>query len=162
MSIFRSSFTKEVQEQLTVRQNAISNRTPQSIQYLGSRNAWIRMTSSVNVDNDNGDLARKNVLLGGVLNTNNKLRSGVGSSGEAYSTTSPGGRTHLRGIRPMPGITSIDIKSKSAYGSLREVTVNFICWDITQLEDLEVLYMRPGYTVLVEWGWIPYLDNINL
>jgi len=60
MSIFRSSFTKEVQEQLTVRQNAISNRTPQSIQYMGSRNAWIRMTSSVNVDNDNGDLARKN------------------------------------------------------------------------------------------------------
>ena len=162
MSIFRSSFTKEVQEQLTVRQNAISNRTPQSIQYMGSRNAWIRMTSSVNVDNDNGDLARKNVLLGGVLNTNNKLRSGVGSSGEAYSTTSPGGKAHLRGIRPMPGITSIDIKSKSAYGSLREVTVNFICWDITQLEDLEVLYMRPGYTVLVEWGWIPYLDNNNI
>ena len=59
----------------------------------------------------------------------------------------------------MPGIASLDIKSKSAYGSLREVTVNFQCWNIEQLEDLELLYMRPGYTVLVEWGWSPYLDN---
>ena len=59
----------------------------------------------------------------------------------------------------MPGITGIDIKSKSAYGSLRQVTVSFVAWDIRQLEELELLYMRPGYTVLVEWGWAPYLDN---
>ena len=59
----------------------------------------------------------------------------------------------------MPGITGVDIKSKGAYGSLREVTVNFNCWDITQLEDLELLYMRPGYSVLLEWGWNPYLKN---
>lgn len=165
MSIFRSSFTKEVQDQLAVRQNAIVSRTPQSIQYMGSRNAWIRMSSSVNVNSDNGELAKKNVLLGGVLNTGalgGSLKSGVGTANEAYSSKTAGGATHLRGIRPMPGITSIDIKSKSAYGSLREVTVNFVCWDITQLEELEVLYMRPGYTVLVEWGWIPYLDNNNI
>ncbi len=162
MSIFRSSFTKEVQDQLAVRQDAIANRTPQSIQYMGSRNAWIRMSSSVNVNNDNGELAKSNVLLGGVLDKNSKLRSGVGTAGESYSSTTAGGTTHLRGIRPMPGITSIDIKSKSAYGSLREVIVNFVCWDITQLEELEVLYMRPGYTILVEWGWLPYLDNNNI
>jgi hypothetical protein len=59
----------------------------------------------------------------------------------------------------MPGITSLDVKSKSAYGSLREANVSFQCWDIRQLEELEQLYMRPGYSVLVEWGWAPYLDN---
>jgi muramidase (phage lysozyme) len=59
----------------------------------------------------------------------------------------------------MPGITNMDIKSKSAYGSLREAVINFVCWDIKQLEELEVLYMRPGYTVLIEWGWLPYLNN---
>jgi hypothetical protein len=42
---------------------------------------------------------------------------------------------------------------------MREVVVNFQCWDITQLEDLELLYMRPNYTVLVEWGWLPYLET---
>ena len=58
----------------------------------------------------------------------------------------------------MPGITSVEVKSRGAYGSLRDVTINFQCWDIRQLEDLELLYMRPGYTVLVEWGWMPYLN----
>ena len=157
MSIFRSSFTKEVQDQLKVRQEAIQNRTPNAIQYMNSRNSWIRMTSAVDVDGS-AEKAKQYVLLGGTL-TNGKLRSGVGNANEAISTVSPGGNTHLRGLRPMPGITSLDVKSKSAYGSLREVVVNFQCWDITQLEDLEVLYMRPGYTVLMEWGWLPYLDN---
>jgi hypothetical protein len=103
--------------------------------------------------------AKQYVLLGGTLLDNDTLRAGVGNRTKAYSTTTPSGKPNRLGVRPMPGITSIDIKSLSAYGSLREVTVNFQCWDIRQLEDLELLYMRPGYTVLVEWGWLPYLDN---
>jgi len=63
------------------------------------------------------------------------------------------------GIVPMPGIVDADIKTKSAYGSLREVKVNFVCHNIRQLEILELLYMRPGYPVLVEWGWTPFIDN---
>lgn len=159
MSIFKDSFKQEIREQLKTRQSAIYNRSPKDIQYFNARNSWIRMTSSVNVNDDKGALASKNILQGGTLN-NGKLRSGIGSANEAYSTRTPGGTADNRlGIRPMPGITSIDVKSKSAYGSLREVVVNFNCWDIRQLEDLELLYMRPGYTVLVEWGWLPYLDN---
>ena len=157
MSIFKSTFKQAIQTQLGKRQEAILNRTPTAIQYLNSRNAWIRMTSSVNVNGSN-DLAKKYILQGGVL-SDTGLRSGIGKANEAYSTVSPGGGTNRLGIRPMPGITGIDIKSKSAYGSLREVEVKFNCWDIRQLEDLELLYMRPGYTVLVEWGWLPYLDN---
>ena len=63
------------------------------------------------------------------------------------------------GIVPMPGIVDADIKTKSAYGSLREIKVNFVCYNIRQLEILELLYMRPGYPVLVEWGWTPFIDN---
>jgi hypothetical protein len=159
MSIFKDSFKQEIRDQLKTRQEAIYNRTPKDIQYYNARNSWIRMTSSVDVNGDKGALASKNILQGGTLN-NGKLRSGIGSANEAYSTRTPGGTADNRlGIRLMPGITSIDVKSKSAYGSLREVVVNFNCWDIRQLEDLELLYMRPGYTVLVEWGWLPYLDN---
>ena len=159
MSIFKDSFKPEIRNQLKTRQAAIYNRSPKDIQYFNARNSWIRMTSSVNVNDDKGALASKNILQGGTLN-NGKLRSGIGSANEAYSTRTPGGTADNRlGIRLMPGITGIDVKSKSAYGSLREVVVNFNCWDIRQLEDLELLYMRPGYTVLVEWGWLPYLDN---
>jgi hypothetical protein len=170
MSIFRDTFTKEIQDSINIRQNAMANRTPQSIQYLNSRNAWIRMTSAVNVNGTN-TLAKQYVLLGGTLNQNTvTLPSGAkvdaftpkagvdyNDPSKAYSSKTPSGKTHRLGIRPMPGITSIDVKSLTAYGSLREVTVNFQCWDIAQLEELELLYMRPGYTVLIEWGWLPYL-----
>ncbi len=168
MSIFKSTFTEDVKKQLNVRQDAMISRTPQALQYLNSRNAWVRMVSSVDVNNDKGALARKYVLQGGTLNDTSKigtaftgsLKSGVGAGfSNAYSNFSQNGTRYRLGIRPMPGITSVEIKSLSAYGSLREATVNFQCWDIQQLEDLEVLYMRPGYTVLVEWGWVPYIDN---
>jgi len=166
MSIFKSTFSPTVKEQLNRRQEAMVNRTPDNLQYINSRNAWIRMSSSVNVNGSN-ELAKRYVLQGGTLNNiasdsiKGNLKSGVGSDfNSAYSTKGPFSKNNYqRGIRPMPGITSIDVKSKSAYGSLREVVVSFQCWDIQQLEELEVLYMRPGYTVLVEWGWLPYLDN---
>jgi hypothetical protein len=171
MSIFKDSFHPSIRKQLETRQDAISNRTNSNLSYYNSRNAWIRLSSSVNTysgptpataeqlkdpANYDNSLARQYVLQGGILKDYNKgqgaLRSGLGDNG-AYS----GG--YRLGIRPMPGITGVDIKSKGAYGSIRFATVTFQCWDIEQLENLELLYMRPGYTVLLEWGWVPYLDN---
>ena len=173
MSIFKDTLKEKIQNQLIARQDALIDRTPTAIQYYNSRNAWIRMTSAVNTytgpfpstssslaeeGNYTNDLAKKYILQGGVLD-NGSARAGIGTGNQAYSTVTPNGVPNRLGIRPMPGITGIDIKSKSAYGSLREITVNFVAWDIRQLEDLELLYMRPGYTVLIEWGWLPYLDN---
>jgi hypothetical protein len=63
------------------------------------------------------------------------------------------------GIVPMPGITQANIRTKSAYGSLREARVEFVCHNRRQLEVLEMLYMRPGYVVLLEWGWSPFINN---
>lgn len=157
MSIFKSTFVPQVIGQLDIRQNAIASRNTRQLYQLNSRNAWIKMTSSVNIvtnaeknETDNGALAKKYILQGGVLADGKLNPGGIGNSYTSYSS---------RGIRPMPGITMVDIKSKSAYGSLREATISFSCNSIEQLEDLELLYMRPGYTVLLEWGWIPYLDN---
>jgi hypothetical protein len=158
MSIFKDTLKKELQEQLNVRQTSLVERTPSAIQYYNARNAWIRMSSAVNVKGSN-ELASKHVLQGGVLYNGNTARVGVGVGDQAYSLNNQSGVENRLGIRPMPGITGIEVKSKSAYGSLREVTVSFVAWDIRQLEDLELLYMRPGYTVLIEWGWTPYLNN---
>ena len=63
------------------------------------------------------------------------------------------------GIVPMPGIKSIDVQTKSAYGSLRQANIEFSCHNQRQLEVLELLYMRPGYPILLEWGWSTYIDN---
>ena len=76
------------------------------------------------------------------------------------------GNSHFRahphkgyGIVPMPGILDANIRTVSDYGSLRIAKVNFVCHNLPQLEVLEMLYMRPGYPILVEWGWLPYVDN---
>ena len=63
------------------------------------------------------------------------------------------------GIVPMPGIIDVGIKTKSAYGSLREGKVKFVCHNLRQLEVLEMLYMRPGYPILLEWAWNPFINN---
>jgi hypothetical protein len=152
MSIFRESFPNFIQEELTRRQAGMASRSPAFLHQLNSRSAWVRMTSGVNY-NGSSDLAKKYVMQGGILNGDN-LRSGLGGTGtSSYDLLSPGGKTNRLGIRPMPGITNVSIQSKGAYGSLQEATVTFTAWDIKQLEELEVLYMRPGYTVLLEFGW---------
>jgi len=176
MSIFKESFKPNVSASLAARQNAMLQRSPNDIRYINSRNAWIRMSSGVNIykndapnpptfddlandGNYDNSLAKKYILFGGVLNEDGSPKVGIGNWNNAYSRTSAEGENYRLGIRPLPGIISIDVKSRGAYGSLRDVTVNFQCWDIKQLEDLELLYMRPGYSVLIEWGWAPYLDT---
>jgi hypothetical protein len=174
-------------------------RTPAFLQQLNTRNAWVRMTSGVDASDYNGNyanydgvynnsLAAFNVLQGGTLlggNDDNfanlkygiNLREGAREDG-AYNWSQGQSETdgivtfdkYRLGIRPMPGITNVSIQSKGAYGSLQEATVSFNCWDIKQLEKLELLYMRPGYTVLLEFGWdfakkvngtVPSYDILN-
>ena len=60
MSIFRNTFTAEVQNQLDKRQKALQKRSANDIIYLNSRNSWVRMTSGVNVYNPN---TQKNVAF---------------------------------------------------------------------------------------------------
>jgi len=144
MSLFKEPFDKTVADQLYKRQDLIGKDeyNTEDITYLNSKTAWISLKSSVN-SSGTSDLAKNNVLLGGLFNSKSTYYAGK----EAL------------GIKPMPGITNISVKNKGAYGSLRQVTVNFQCWDVRQLEQLEVLYMRPGFTVLLEWGWLPYINN---
>jgi hypothetical protein len=68
------------------------------------------------------------------------------------------------GIRPMPGITNVVINSRSTTSvglkGLRECTISIKCHSISQLQVIELLYMRPGYTALLEWGHSVYfVDN---
>lgn len=175
MSIFKSTFKPYVANQITARQDLVNyshgNRPIEFNLYTSGKAAWSRMVSLVDYDSPDGkykgqDLSRKYILQGGALynktNKNNPtldeyvLRSGVG-----YKDGSYGGNLGNRdyGLRPMPGISEITLKSKTAYGSLREAVVEFYAWDKKQLDELEILFMRTGYWVLLEWGWSMYLDT---
>ena len=167
MSIFKSTLKPYVVRQINTRQNLLSEsgvkRPVEFAHYVSSKSPWIRMTSFVNygpVGSENADLAKKYILMGGSLynmkSGGYSQRSGVGGAGSVY-----GGDlgTNQYGIRPMPGIAELNTRSLGAYGSLTEATVKFYAWDVKQLEDLTVLFMRPGYKVLLEWGWSMYLDT---
>ena len=134
----------------------------------------IRMTSGVDVisrefletgeDGEGDRLAKKYILEGGVLSTEGKPRAGFTKAG--ISTNPAYGDSAIRsdakdgfGIVPMPGIIDVDIRTKTAYGSLREAKVNFVCHNRRQLEVLELLYMRPGFPILLEWQWSPFVSN---
>ena len=134
----------------------------------------IRMSSGVDVtsrefletgeDGEGDRLAKKYILEGGVLSTEGKPRAGFTTAGinsnPAYGD--PAIRSNAKdgfGIVPMPGIIDVDIRTKTAYGSLREARVNFTCHNRRQLEVLELLYMRPGFPILLEWQWSPFISN---
>lgn len=63
------------------------------------------------------------------------------------------------GFRPSPGIESVDVKSKGTYGTLRDAEVNFKVWTLEDLEVMQKLYLRPGYSVLLEWGHSQQLNS---
>ena len=119
---------------------------------------WIRMQSGVNLTEEKAklynagpgyDLAKKNILFG----ANFKTDKGYTPDNFQYSSL-PGydDRSVNFGTRPVPGITGMNINSHNRFGSLRTAVVKFQCWSKEQIDALEVLYMRPGYTVLLEWG----------
>jgi len=164
MSIFKQTFKPFLCRQINARQDLMSiagTRPSEFHQYTTAKSPWVRMQSFVN-HNGSDALARKYVLEAGTLipspddNTQYSMRYGIGAANAAYGSNL-GNRDY--GLMPMPGITSVNIRSKSAYGSLREATIKFMCWDKKQLEELEILFMRPGYEVLLEWGWSMYIDS---
>jgi len=63
------------------------------------------------------------------------------------------------GYRPMPGITSVNIETQGRLGSVRAATINFKCWDKNQLDILDALYFKLGFTMFLEWGHTFYYPN---
>jgi hypothetical protein len=156
MSIFNETLPGFISEELIGRQNQMGD-TSKNIKYLTSlmsRTAWVRMTSGVNIKDKKGDytneLAKENVITN-ILGGTNLDKSGEPFTG--YKTKDSFNRNYRHGIRPLPGITEVIVQSLSPNGSLRKVTVKFNVWDIKQLDLMEILYMRPGFTICVEWGW---------
>lgn len=125
----------------------------------------------------NKSLAYNNVLMGGVLKQGTpqqptSLGGGVNESKhnpinidfDGFATAgdmknSAYHKYESLGFRPTPGINSVSVKSKGTYGSLREAEVNVTVWTLEDLEMMQALYLRPGFTILLEWGHSLQLDS---
>ena len=132
--------------QLAIRNKIMSksDRNNEDLLYLNSRTGWAKMSSGVDVEGSN-KLAKEYTLVAGQYGKHGS---------DSYSNY-----TETLGFRPMPGITGVEVRSINRFGVLKEATVNFTCWSVQQLTDLELLYMRPGFTLLLEWGHSIYSKN---
>ena len=162
-------------------------RTPEELTYLNSKTAWAKLASGIYIEgfrvgaggkdeeiNDGYagvELAKNNVLFGGV----SRLESGKLKQRGTYNDVNNiwdyfkgtynvnanldnNSVTGEFGLVPMPGITSVDVKCLNR-GSIKKATVDIKCYSPEQFQILNLLYLRIGYTMLLEWGWAPYLDN---
>ena len=156
-----------------------SNRTAVQQSYLNSRNAFIKVMSSVSIENtekrnlfDNSGPERlrkldleagfggKNLAQNYVLfNTiGDGQKGGVARVNERIGNNAYGiGGTEF-GIQPPPGIVSFDVNHINR-GSIRKGSINIKAFNRHQFDVIESLYMRLGYTILIEWGHNKYITS---
>lgn len=157
--------SKEVSDQILKRQEKVGslNRDLNTLYFMNSNKAWVKLTSGANtVSIEEMDRMEEETPLGdSTLARNNVLGGAQKKSGiEDGTNTNPLYRsTDSRGYRPAPGITSVSVKSKGTYGTLRETEVNFVVWSLEDLDTMETLYLRPGFSMLLEWGHTAYFTT---
>ena len=187
-NIVGGEFRKWVHNQFGIRQEKLSSqkRDDNTLHFSTNRNAWVRVTSmsilkkdgivnnlvnkyGENITGDN--LAKDFVLQGGVIKRGKNvneigLRSGIGrgwflSDDKAkFPQNSYGGiDIDELGFKPMPGITDISIGTGGKLGVLKEVKISFKCYNLAQLEIIDVLYMKLGFSLFIEFGHTNYFKN---
>lgn len=153
--------------------------------YQQSKTPWLRLASSVDFyENETGgidilkrlsaiegisrtDIEGKNaaknfILQGGAVSAVGKdsfrQNAGLNLSSNPFNGAYGWGGISQRGLVPMPGITGASVKFLND-GALTKTEINIKCYSKSQIALVDALYMRPGYTLLLEFGWSTYLDN---
>ena len=167
-------------KQIETRQNTFGtpDKSAKQLEAINQSTPWVVMRSSINLLTDeeadsliNKPETRKS-LVGTAKNAeNNQLSGGIlrGQNGSAPLGVQANSNDDFNnpvyttdnnfGTVPMPGIISVDVKSRGEYGSIKEAEVKLEVHSLRDLEEFERLYFRPGYTVLLEWGHSIYLNN---
>jgi hypothetical protein len=182
MAVVGEPFDEFVYKQINKRQkiHGKTERTIEDLQYLNSKTAWVKLASGVKLVGDeriknlefkgigqDTDLARKYVLFGGTAfksktSTTLKQLEGFKTNqvwGNTYNVNAKQQTTNLDfGFVPPPGIESVEVKNMNR-GSIKKATVKIKAYSRDQFDILDILYMRLGYTVLLEWGWSHYFSN---
>jgi hypothetical protein len=158
-STIGKGFEPYVQSQVTTRQQIAgsgitSEYSDSVIKYNNSKTSWLRLTSGVNVGSSEA-LATQYVLGGGTNFAD--TYAGVGYN----STSAYGFRSNKNyGYVPIPGITSAQVKSLNR-GSLREAKIEIKCHNLEQFKDIEKVFLKLQYSMLLEWGHSCYFNNKN-
>jgi hypothetical protein len=160
MALLGEPIRPEVAKQINLRQKKhgiTAGRDSETYRYLNTKTAWIKLASGVKI-NDSSDIAKANVLFGGVSSLSstvlNQRTETFGAPSGSYDYKNSGNFGYI----PMPGLISAEIKCLNR-GSIKKATVELKVQSADQFDTIEKLYLRLGYTVLLEWGWGTYFDN---
>jgi len=149
-----------------------TNRDNQILSFLEARTGWCKLVSSVDVNNavrgipyKGTELASRFVLFNGVTNESptrgdqeTYQRGGIWQGAGDFNNYAYGIGGTAFGLSPMPGITQATIKTETR-GSLKTATINIKANNRNQFDIIDVLYLRLGYSMLLEWGNSSYYDN---
>ena len=174
-----SRFEKDNNHLMFFHQNGAWARIASSVNTLTEKETLELATGEKNINQVKGShaLAYNNVIMGGTLKqgtsteptflqggVDQQIHNPVNIDEKGYISKGDikGAAYHNYenlGFRPTPGITSVTVQSKGTYGTLREAEVSVSVWDLADLEMMQALYLRPGYTILLEWGHSLQLDS---
>lgn len=175
-NITGQNFREWVNNQITIRQQKLgaTQKDADNVAWQTNSTAWLRLCSSVNVsrekskeltgteNNSGAELAKKYVLFGGVNSSSSNWdpKSGVLSSPYTALNSNVYGfdSDESRALVPMPGLISATVTPMNR-GALKKAQIRIKCHSQEQFAILDSLYMRPGYTILLEWGHTMYFDN---
>jgi N-acetyl-anhydromuramyl-L-alanine amidase AmpD len=175
-NIIGEGFALEISGQVKKRQEIYGSkdRDPQINTFLNSKTGWVRMGSSVDVLIDarnlgltDNALAKEYVLFNGVSQFTNSgatreipnQRSGITTSDTLlHGNFAYGIGGNEQGLVPMPGITAMSTKTETR-GSLKTSTIQIKCHNQRQFDIIDTLYLRLGFTMLLEWGNSSYYNN---
>jgi len=169
MNIIGEGFNNEILNQVKQRQKIYgsANRSNQVLSYLNSKTGWCKLISGAIVEKEPRPglglpKAQDYVLFNGIVDEGKSLgsggRAGIARTNSIYTNTAYGLGGLEFGNRPMPGLTSANIKTETR-GSLKTATVQIKAWNRTQFDIIDILYLRLGYSVLLEWGHSSYYNN---
>lgn len=176
-NILGTKLPDHILSQIEVRKSQISKtlRDNDNLLYIANRTGWIRVISSVDVKSDisaasgisglfsAGDptLAKQYVLFGGVSAYKDNAYTSRKGFIETYNITGKDTEVQNYGYKPMPGITSARIVTQGKLGSVRAATINFKVNSKDQLDIIDKLYFKPGFSAIVEWGNTFFYKAVN-
>ena len=171
-------------QQLLQREEYFSRKrkTITDLSVLNQNTGWVKVSSGSNILSRDGNKtysgpAQRFILHGGSTmsqaqaekNNFGTIRQGInfqkGTSFEksqnAYNNYAnvDENKDYSLGIRPMPGITSFSLQTYNPYGTLRQADVTFTVWTLDDLQLAEKLYLRPGFTCVIEFGHSLFVNN---
>ena len=174
MAIIGEKLRDYVISQINQRQQKLGNITKddENLVYFNAKTAWVKLASGVKVTKEKlkelsigftdaeadslkgKNLAQSYILFGGTSNLNNQTliqKEGLGGN-SSYDADPEFGPV------PMPGLKDVNIRCLNR-GSLKKAKIKIKVETRTQLEIIDILYLRLGYTLFLEWGNSHYFNS---